>query len=86
MCTYRLDCPNTLCCIDGICTDTDKCRSNRNTVYVLVGLIGFGFLIVACLYMFYNISSIRRNVEQKKIKKREEDGLIKKILMGKEEK
>lgn len=67
-CKTHLDCPLSACCVDGVCEKSDVCEENMNTVYVIVGLLGFGFLAISILYFIFTLRRSSRNMKNLKEK------------------
>ena len=68
ICDTHLDCLKSACCFDGICQVADVCKDKMNSVYIIIGLIGFGFIIGGFFYFMIILRSTAKNVKELKEK------------------
>ncbi len=62
-CTSSLECA-TACCKDNQCVENDICKQDIRNVYIAVGLVGLGFIIVISIYFIWSIRETRKNVRK----------------------
>jgi hypothetical protein len=61
-CVSNLECTTTACCKEGICVEHDECRKDIRNVYIAVGMVGLGFIIIISIYFVWSIRETRKNV------------------------
>jgi len=66
ICDTHLDCLKSACCIDGKCQVADVCKQKMDDVYIIIGLIGFGFIIGGFFYFLIILRSTAKNVKELK--------------------
>lgn len=63
-CVSSLECQTTACCKEGECVDNAECRKDVRNVYLAVGLVGLGFIIIISIYFIWSIRETRKNVRK----------------------
>jgi hypothetical protein len=63
-CISNLECTATACCKNGICVDHEDCRRDIRNVYLAVGMVGLGFIIIISIYFIWSIRETRKNVRK----------------------
>lgn len=63
-CISNLECTTTACCKEGQCVEHESCKRDIRNVYLAVGLVGLGFIIVISIYFVWSIRETRKNVRK----------------------
>ena len=61
-CYTNLECLETGCCHESICSSASKCKKVNKICYTLVGCAGLIFIAIAFLIFFFKIKKIRKSV------------------------
>jgi hypothetical protein len=63
-CSSSLECSTTGCCQNQVCVATSTCEKNMTIFYVIIGVVGFVFLVLTFIYFILTIKSSRENVRK----------------------
>jgi hypothetical protein len=63
-CKSNLECTTTACCKEGQCINNEECKKDIRNVYIAVGMVGLGFIIIISIYFIWSIRETRKNVRK----------------------
>jgi hypothetical protein len=67
-CKTSLDCIDSACCSKGVCEMASFCSKRINNSYLIIGLIGVGFISLAFVYFVITLRTVSYNVRKMKLK------------------
>ena len=61
------------CCQEKKCVETKKCKEFRNTIYIIVAIVGVILDIIFTVYLLVNLCRIKSEFKEKARKKKESE-------------
>lgn len=63
-CVTNFDCLNSACCKNSKCVTNDTCVTDTRGIYIAIGLVGFGFVLITFIYFICVIKATRESVKK----------------------
>ena len=71
-CSVNLQCISG-CCQNDKCVETKKCKSFRNTIYIVVAIVGAALAIIFTIYLLVSLYFIKKKFMEKAKAKKDTD-------------